>query len=278
MTGRLAGKVALITGTASGIGRSLALAFAAEGARVAGVDLRGDGAEATASAIAARGGVALGLAADVTDPEQVRRAVRRTEETLGPIDVLVNNAGVTDSEHRQVSDLPLAVWERILRVNVTGAFLCAQAVIPSMRARRRGNIINVTSLLGWWRMGQAGDAAYCASKAALEALTDVLAKELRPHRINVNSLCPFTKLDTGFFAHLPAEARTDLDPPEVLHEPAIFLAALAPGTLTGLSLSDLWWRTVPAYRADLETAHAVYARGETQPSTTPPSSSTQERP
>lgn len=264
---RLRDRVALVTGAAGGIGRALVLAFAREGARVAAADVRGDGVERVASEIRAAGGTALAMTFDVTETADVRRAVAELERALGAIDVLVNNAGVTDLEHRRAEDLPLGVWERILRVNLTGAFVCAQAVIPSMRARKRGNIINVTSLLGHWRMGQPGDVAYCASKAALEALTDVLAKELRPDRINVNSLCPYTKLDTGFFAHLPPEARTDLEDPAVLTEPAIFLAALEPGTLTGLSLSDLWWRKIPAYRADLETAHAAYAGGrrEEQP-------------
>jgi len=257
---RLTGRVAFITGAGGGIGRSLALAFAREGARVAVADVRPDGVEATVEAIRASGGEAIPCVVDVTDAAAVRQAVARTEAALGPIDILVNNAGITDLEHRHAADLPLELWERILRVNLTGAFICAQAVIPSMRARRRGNIINVTSLLGHWRMGQPGDVAYCASKAGLEALTDVLAKELRADGINVNSLCPYTKLDTGFFAHLPPAARTDLEDPAVLHEPAIFLAALEPGTLTGLSVSDLWWRRIPAYRADLETAHATYAR------------------
>ncbi|MDR7469147.1 MAG: SDR family NAD(P)-dependent oxidoreductase [Armatimonadota bacterium] len=269
---RLTGKVAFITGAGGGIGRSLALAFTQEGARVAVVDVRPQGVEATVEAIRAGGGEAISCVADVTDAATVRQAVARTEAALGPVDILVNNAGITDLDHRQAADLPLELWERILRVNLTGPFICAQAVIPSMRARRRGNIINVTSLLGHWRMGQPGDIAYCASKAGLEALTDVLAKELRTYGINVNSLCPYTKLDTGFFAHLSPAARTDLEDPAVLHEPAIFLAALEPGTLTGLSVSDLWWRKIPAYRADLEAAHAAYAgRGRAaDPQTDPP--------
>lgn len=251
---RLAGRVSLITGAGGGIGRALARAFLGEGARVAAVDIQRRGLEG----LEGTHGDLLPLVADITDTEGVLRIVAETERTLGPIDVLVNNAAVTDMEHRHALNLPLEVWERILRVNLTGAFVCARAVIPSMQARRRGNIINVTSLLGLWRMGQPGDIAYCASKAALEALTDVLAKELRAHRINVNSLCPYAKLDTGFFAHLPPEARSDLEDPAVLNAPALFLAALEPGTLTGLSLSDLWWRTIPAYREDLERAHANY--------------------
>lgn len=243
--------MSLITGAGGGIGRSLTRAFLDEGASVAAVDIRAGRVENTQ-------GDLLSLIADVTDAEDVRRIVAETERTLGPIDVLVNNAAVTDIDHRYAVQLPLEVWERILRVNLTGAFVCARAVIPSMQARRRGNIINVTSLLGHWRMGQPGDIAYCASKAALESLTDVLAKELRADRINVNSLCPFTKLNTGFFAHLPPEARSDLEDPAVLNGPALFLASLEPGTLTGLSLSDLWWRKMPAYREDLERAHANY--------------------
>ncbi|MBI3974823.1 MAG: SDR family oxidoreductase [Armatimonadetes bacterium] len=257
---RLLDKVAYVTGAGGGIGRALALAFAAEGARVAVVDLRGEGARAAAAEIETAGGVAVPLVVDVTDAGGVRDSLAQMNATLGPVDVLVNNAGVTDIEHRPVADLPLTVWERVLRVNVTGAFLCAQAVIPTMRERRRGNIINVTSLLGHWRMAHAGDAPYCASKAALEALTDVLAKELRPDLINVNSLCPYTKLDTGFFAHLPPDERREFDDPSVLAEPAVFLAALEPGTLTSLSLSDLWWRMNPAYRDHLITEHTVLAR------------------
>lgn len=248
---QLTGRVSLITGAAGGIGRALVRAFLDEGAKVGALDVRKDG-------LVDRSREVLPLIADVTDAQAISRSVAEIEERLGPIDVLVNNAAVTDLEHRQALDLPLDVWERILRINLTGAFVCTRAVIPSMRARQRGNIINVTSLLGHWRMGQPGDVAYCASKAALEALTDVVAKELRVHRINVNSLCPYTKLATGFFAHLPPEERSDLEDPAVLNGPALFLASLEPGTLTGLSLSDLWWRKIPAYREDLERAHANY--------------------
>lgn len=257
---RLKGKIAYITGAAGGVGRALAFAFSREGAWVGVVDLNSDGVLTVAEEIEKAGGVALPLVVDVTDQASVQESVARLERELGPIDVLVNNAGVTDIQHRHVAELPLKVWQHILEVNLTGAFICAQAVIPTMRSRRRGNIINVTSLLGLWRMGQVGDAAYCASKAALEALTDVLSKELRPYLINVNSLCPYTKLDTGFFAHLSPEAKPGLEDPVVLQEPAIFLASLEPGTLTGLSLSDLWWRSNPAYRNYLITEHEILRR------------------
>ena len=261
---QLLDKVAYVTGAAGGIGRALALAFAAEGARVAVIDRQGEGVHTVAEQIKAAGGVALPLVVDVTDATGVPDSIARVHAALGAVDILVNNAGITDIKHRQVAELPLETWERILRVNVTGAFLCAQAVIPTMRQRRRGNIINVTSLLGVWRMAHPGDAPYCASKAALEALTDVLAKELRRDLINVNSLCPHTKLDTGFFAHLPPDERRGLDDPSVLAEPAVFLAALEPGTLTGLSLADLWWRMNPAYRDYLITERAVLARQGTR--------------
>lgn len=257
---RLLSRVAYVTGAASGIGRALATGFAREGARVAVVDLQSEATVQVASAIQATGSLALPIVVDVTDAAGVRDSLSRVSTVLGPVDILVNNAGVTDIARRQVADLPLDVWERILRINVTGAFICAQAVIPVMRQRRRGNIINVTSLLGTWRMARVGNAAYCASKAAQESLTDVLAKELRADLINVNSLCPYTKLDTGFYANQPPEKRKTLDDPAVLIDPAVFLASLEPGTLTGLSLSDLWWRTNPAYRNHLITEHTVLAR------------------
>jgi 3-oxoacyl-[acyl-carrier protein] reductase len=256
---RLRGRVIFLTGGGGGVGRALARAFVQEGACVAVGDVRVEHADRVARESTAEGGDALPIAVDVTDPNQVRQAVARITATLGPIDVLVNNAGITDLEHRPVARLPLEVWARVLLVNLTGAVICTQTIIPAMIGRRRGNIINVTSFLGLWRSGVPGDAPYCASKAGLEALTDVLAKELRRHLINVNSLCPYTKLDTGFFAHVPPETRKDLDDPSVLCAPAVFLASLEPGTLTGLSVSDLWWRIKPAYREQLLTEHEVLA-------------------
>lgn len=145
---QLLDKVAYVTGAAGGIGRALALGFAAEGARIAVVDQKAEAVNTVAEQIKAAGGVALPLVVDVTDVAGVPDSIARVHAALGPVDILVNNAGMTDIKHRQVAELPLETWERILRVNVTGAFLCAQAVIPTMRQRRRGNIINVTSLLG----------------------------------------------------------------------------------------------------------------------------------
>lgn len=248
----LEGKVALITGGGRGIGKAIALAYAKEGADVAVASRTEGEIERVAAQITREmGRRAMAIVADVTKEQEVIAMIRRTVEELGKIDILVNNAGVTDKEHRPVKDLPAEVWTTIIMTNLTGTFLCSKHVIPHMMDNRAGNIINITSLLGQKGMAREGEAAYSASKFGIEGLTEVLAKELKEYGINANTLYPAAKVNTGFFDYLPPEERDKLEPPEIVVQPAIFLALQPPMGITGESINAKRWRDEPEYRESL---------------------------
>jgi NAD(P)-dependent dehydrogenase (short-subunit alcohol dehydrogenase family) len=179
-------RVALVTGGGRGIGRAIALRLAREGFPVALAQRTAAQAEATAAAIQASGGRAMALALDVTDPEAVARAVERVTEALGPVGVLVNNAGIAESAPFLKTDL--ALWERHLRVNATGPFLLTRQVLPGMLEAGWGRIVNVASLAGL--VGAPYVSAYTAAKHALVGLTRALAAELAGKPVTVNAVCP----------------------------------------------------------------------------------------
>lgn len=195
MAGRLQGKVAIVTGAARGIGRGIALAFAAEGASVATADRDGAGAERVADEI---GGLAV--RADVTSETDVARMVEETLTALGRIDVLVNNAGIATSA--EVVDMPLAQWEETLAVDLTGVFLCSRAVLPTMIEQGSGRIVNIGSQLGL--RGAASLAHYSAAKGGVHAFTKALAREVARHGITVNAIAP-GPIDTELVAGLDEE-------------------------------------------------------------------------
>jgi 3-oxoacyl-[acyl-carrier protein] reductase len=206
----LSGRVALVTGGSRGLGRADALTLARAGADVALADLlveselseetdaygplatvaRTQGlvrTESTAEEIRGLGRRALALRCDVGDREQVARTVARTVEQLGSVDILVNNAGTLD-HMGQLADQQPELWERDLRVNLTGAFNCAQAVWPHMRERRFGRIVNMASVAG--TLGGFGQASYATTKAGLLGLTRTLALEGGRHGITCNAIVP----------------------------------------------------------------------------------------
>lgn len=178
--------MALITGGGRGIGRAIALAFAREGADAAVAARTLAEVEAVAEAIRALGRRAIAIPCDVTDPEAVAACVRKAEAELGPIQILVNNAGVAVSARLTETDDDL--WQRHLMVNMTGAFYMSRAVLPGMLARKWGRIINIASTAA--RQGYAYTAAYTASKHGLLGLTRALALEVVEANITVNALCP----------------------------------------------------------------------------------------
>jgi NAD(P)-dependent dehydrogenase (short-subunit alcohol dehydrogenase family) len=184
---KLAGKIAIVTGTSPNIGGGIAEGLAEEGARVVCVDVVADNAEQCAAAIRRRGGAALGLACDVTDERQVESMVARVREAHGRVDVLVNNAGILGG--RSVLDMELAGWNRQLAVNLTGTFLCTKHVARLMVEQgTRGSIIVIVSTAG--HQGQAGNIGYCTSKSGLLNFTRAAAMDLVGHGIRVNSLTP----------------------------------------------------------------------------------------
>jgi NAD(P)-dependent dehydrogenase (short-subunit alcohol dehydrogenase family) len=184
---RLAGRVAIVTGTSPNIGGGIAEGLADEGARVVCVDVAPDNAQQCADWIRRRGGDALGVACDVTDEAAVEAMVARAREAYGGVDVLVNNAGILGG--LGVLEMPLERWTRQLTVNLTGTFLCTRHVARLMVERgTRGSIIVVVSTAG--HQGQAGNIGYCTSKSGLLNFTRAAAMDLVRHGIRVNSLTP----------------------------------------------------------------------------------------
>ncbi len=184
---KLEDQVAIVTGGGRGLGRDIALAFAREGAHVMLAGTRADALDSVAAEVRALGRGAQAIVTDVSDEAAVARLVERAIAEFGRVDVLVNNAGITGPTAR-ATDVTRADWERTLAVNLTGAFLCARAVLPHMAARGRGKIINVASIAG--HIGYSMRSPYAVSKWGLIGLTRTLALEWGAHNIQVNAISP----------------------------------------------------------------------------------------
>jgi 3-oxoacyl-[acyl-carrier protein] reductase len=190
------GKTALVTGASSGIGAATASVLADLGAKVAiGYFQNEAGAEAVREKILKEGGTAVTIRADVRRSTEVRGLVERTLAELGPIDILINNAGSL-VQRLPLMEIQEEAWDNLMDLNLKSAMLCAQAVAPGMITRRRGAIVNVVSIAGR-NGGGPGSGAYAAAKGGLITLTKALAKEMAPHGVRVNAVSPGV-IDTPF--------------------------------------------------------------------------------
>jgi NAD(P)-dependent dehydrogenase (short-subunit alcohol dehydrogenase family) len=237
---RLHGRVAAITGGALGIGRATALAFAAEGAAVALGDVQADAAETVAREIRQGGGRAIAIGVDVGDAAAVQAFVDRVVVEFGRLDVMFANAGIAHSapflEH------PEAQWQRVLRVNLTGVFLCCQAAARQMVKQGGGRIITTASINGF--RGVENLAGYNAAKAGVIELTRTMAVELAQHHIAVNAIAP-AQIDTRLTRGLPEAARRRrveripmgrFGEPEEVARVALFLASDDASYVTGQTI------------------------------------------
>ncbi|HYD69687.1 2-hydroxycyclohexanecarboxyl-CoA dehydrogenase [Azospirillum sp.] len=188
------GKAAVVTGGAGGIGTAICRRFGEEGARVAVFDINQDAAEAVAAAIRADGGDARAFAVDLTSQESVVAAVAAAEEALGPIGILVNNAGWDRAGN--FLDTDKALWDRIVAVNLYGPLYMHHAVLKGMAERGEGRVVNIASDAA--RVGSSGEAVYAYCKGGLVAFSKTMAREMAKKRINVNVVCP-GPTDTALF-------------------------------------------------------------------------------
>ena len=202
----LSGRVAIVTGAGAGIGAGIAVALAEAGAAVAVADVDVATAASTARGIEGKGGRALALRVDVSDAGQVRNMVERTAEALGSVDILVNNAGIATTQ--LVEDLDEDAWRRVLEVNLTGPFLCSKAVLPLMREKGWGRIVNIASVAAK-RISVTGSASYTASKAGLLGFTRHLAYEVAGYGINVNAICPGPTLTAMYERNTDEQTRRE---------------------------------------------------------------------
>ena len=183
----LTGRVAIVTGGGRGLGAAMVMGLAQAGAVVAAIGRRLEACAEVAARVRDAGGQAFPAAADITDPDSVHAAFEQVVRVLGPVDILINNAGISPFS-APLDSTRLSGWHKVLETNLTGAFICTQAVIGSMQERRRGKIINIASAAG--AVSSPGIGAYGVSKAGLIHLTRQLAAEQGPYNIQVNAIAP----------------------------------------------------------------------------------------
>ncbi len=227
-TQELNGKIAIVTGGGTGIGRGIAVSLATEGVRVAVCGRRAQPLQGTVARIEDAGGEGWALTADVAIEEDVLRLVQKVRETWGAVDILVNNAGIGGG--RAIHEHDLAAWDRIMAVNLRGPFLMARAVLPEMRRRRAGHIINISSESGIEHY--QGNGAYGVSKHALNALGEIIQRENQEHGIRVDTICPgmvVTEMSEGN----PALDESKCLYPEDIADLIVWLLSRRPNTKIG---------------------------------------------
>jgi NAD(P)-dependent dehydrogenase (short-subunit alcohol dehydrogenase family) len=238
-------RVVIITGAGQGIGRVFAKAFAMAGAAVVIAERNEKTAAAVAEEILKANGRTLAITTDVADPASIAEMIELVEDEYGRIDVLINNAGIFSTlQMRPFDQIPLDEWEQVLKVNLTGPFLCARGVLPAMRRAKWGRIINVAS--GAVRLGRPNYLHYIATKAALIGMSLSMARELGPDGITVNALLPgatFTEIERKTVTPEQKERIIAMqcvpraETPEDLVGAALFLASEASVFVTGQSIN-----------------------------------------
>jgi len=198
--GKLDSRIAIVTGAAGGLGKAIALLFAREGADIAILDRKAEGAEAVARQMRDLGRRGLAVVADVADETQVGAAMARIFGELGEPDILVNNAGIDTTS--TVEEMPTEMWDEMIRINLRSVFLCTRAVLPAMRRKGYGRIVNISSQLA--HKGGAQMAHYAAAKAGVLGFTRSLSYEVAKDNITVNAICP-GPLDTELYRQLPED-------------------------------------------------------------------------
>jgi 3-oxoacyl-[acyl-carrier protein] reductase len=221
---------AIVTGASQGIGRATALALVRHGVAVALAARRADALAAVASEARELGGRAIAIPTDVSDEVGVATLVERSARELGPIDLLVNNAGTV--ERSEVVEMETGAWNRVIAVNLTSAFLCTRAVLRQMIPRGRGRVVNVSSISG--TLGTPKLSAYCASKWGLLGFAKATAEELRDKGVQVFSVCPGSVRTPMLQKGLPGA--TPRMEPEDVASVIVYLATEAPDAMTGASL------------------------------------------
>jgi 3-oxoacyl-[acyl-carrier protein] reductase len=238
-------RVVIVTGAGQGIGRVFAKAFAKAGARAVIAEINEEKAATVAAEILEADGQALAVTTDVADPNSIAEMIEVVTDEYGRIDVLINNAGIFSTlEMRPFDQIPLEEWEQVLRVNLTGPFLCARAVLPAMREAKWGRIINVGS--GAVRLGRPNYLHYIASKAALAGMSLSMARELGADGITVNAILPgatFTEIERKTVTPEQKERIVAMqcvpraEIPDDLVGAVLFLASDAAGFITGQSIN-----------------------------------------
>jgi NAD(P)-dependent dehydrogenase (short-subunit alcohol dehydrogenase family) len=238
-------RVVIITGAGQGIGRVFAKAFARAGSRTVIAEVNEKTAASVSAEIMAAGGQALAVATDVAEETSIKEMIGIVEDQYGRIDVLINNAGIFSTlEMRPFDQIPLDEWEQVLRVNLTGPFLCARAVLPAMRRAKWGRIINVAS--GAVRLGRPNYLHYIATKSALMGMSLSMAREVGADGITVNAILPgatFTEIERKTITPAQKERVIAMqcvpraEVPEDLVGAVLFLASEASAFVTGQSIN-----------------------------------------